>query len=175
VFRVSDKRRNADGDAQVRAQALVVASQNLAQQVGQQAREGEDFGTLACRHSLEATGGTGGDLGWVDFEALAPEIARALGDQAANGLYGPIQTAQGHEIVLVEGREFNIPNPGQVSEAAEVGFERWLAGRAASAFVVAVPGGPDWRALIPADPRPEALAPYLTAALLGIPTPTPAP
>lgn len=166
VFKINEKRRNADGDAQVRAQMIVVASETIGQQVRQKAEAGEDFAALACQFSLDASGGTGGELGYVEPDALAPEVAQAVEASDHNGIFGPIQTANGYEIVRVEDRKFEIPDPAEISQAEAQAFSRWLNTRAGSNFVISLSNL--WQTETPTDPQPRDVAPYLDEAWLGL-------
>ncbi len=171
VFQVGEKRRDADGEQLANLAMIVVASQPLAQEIAARARGGEDFGALACQFSLDAaSSGNGGDYGFVDAAALPLEWARALAGNPENGLYGVLQTAAGYELLLVEDRRVNIPNPQEVERAVESAFRDWQARRLAVDLITV---SEVWRQAIPTDPLPRQVAPFLTEETFGLPTPAP--
>lgn len=173
IFRVTDKRRNADGDTEVRAQMILVASESLARQIAEQAQGAsvDDFGRLACQYSLDRSGGDGGDQGEVAAEALPPALAQALQAAPGNGLVGPVETAAGFEVALMEDRQVNIASPEEVEKAARQAFQRWQDERANSAYVTVLSDA--WKQAIPADPLPREVAPFLREENFGLPTPAP--
>jgi parvulin-like peptidyl-prolyl isomerase len=171
IFRVNDKRKNADGDTEVRLQAIVVASQTLATDIKKQAAAGEDFAGLACAYSLDNTGGNGGELGFVGLETLPLEVARAIQATTANGLLGPIQTSAGFEIVQVEDRQVNIPKPADLDQAQNNAFTQWQNEQAASNRVTVL--SDSWHDSIPDDPLPRQVAPFMIEENFGLPTPGP--
>lgn len=168
IFKISDKRRNPDGDAEIRAQAITVATETLAQQIVTRAKTGEDFSTLVCLYSLGKDAGDGGNLGSVGVDVLSPELARLINASAENGLFGPVQTANGYEIALIENRKVDIPNPEELDRAAEQTFIKWQLEQVQSGTVVQV--SEVWRNAIPTDPLPIQVAPFLTEASFGLPT-----
>jgi parvulin-like peptidyl-prolyl isomerase len=171
VFRVNDKRKNADGDTEVRLQAIVVASQTLATDIKKQAAAGEDFAGLACTYSLDGAGGNGGELGFVGLEMLPLEVARAIQATTANGLLGPIQTTAGFEIVRVEDRKVDIPKPADLDQAQNNAFTQWQNEQATSNRVTAL--SDSWHDAIPDDPLPRQVAPFMIEENFGLPTPGP--
>src|SRR5262249_24790659 len=78
LFKVNDKKQNADGDTQVSVQTVIVATETLANDVKAKAAAGEDFGSLACQYSLDSTGGNGGDFGAVAERDLPNAVNIAL-------------------------------------------------------------------------------------------------
>jgi parvulin-like peptidyl-prolyl isomerase len=169
TFKVGAKRRDADGEQLADLAMIVVASATLAEEIAARARQGEDFAALACQYSLDsATAGNGGDYGWQDVTALPPEWARFLAANTENGLYGPLRTAAGHELLLVEERRFSVPNPQELERAVEAAFSAWQAQRLA---VDLTPLSDAWQAAIPTDPLPRQVAPFLSEEAFGLPTP----
>ncbi len=171
VFKIGEKRRDADGELLAEVAMIVVASRALAEEIVARARAGEDFAALACQYSLDsASAGNGGDYGWLDASALPPEWARLLATQTENGLYGALQTAAGYELLLVEERRFNLPSPQELEKAVEAAFRAWQARRLAVDLTTLSEG---WRSAIPTDPLPRQVAPFLSEEAFGLPTPLP--
>jgi hypothetical protein len=109
----------------------------------------------------------------VGSDALAPEVVNIIDSSSENKVFGPIQTANGFEIIKVDDRRFDLPNPADISKAEEQAYNRWLSSRAESNFVASL--GDVWRDAIPNDPLPRQVAPYLAEEYLGLPTLTPTP
>jgi parvulin-like peptidyl-prolyl isomerase len=171
IFKVGEKRRDADGELLADVAMIVVASQALAEELAARARNGEDFAALACQYSLDsASAGNGGDYGWLDSSALPPEWARLLATSTENGLYGVVRTAAGYELLLVEERRFNVPSPQEVERAVEAAFRDWQARRLALDLTTLSDA---WQSAIPTDPLPRQVAPFLSEEAFGLPTPLP--
>jgi parvulin-like peptidyl-prolyl isomerase len=171
VFRVKDRHKNADGDTEISAQAILVAAQSLANDLKNRAQQGEDFGRLACTYSLDKNAGNGGDLGTVDVRSLPDEVAQAIQATDKNGLLGPIATKQGFEVVLVEDRKTNIPKPADIDEAYSRAFNVWQSNKASSGYVVVL--SDIWQKVIPADPLPRDVSPLMREENFGLPTAQP--
>ncbi|MFQ3536308.1 MAG: peptidylprolyl isomerase [Aggregatilineales bacterium] len=173
IFKIGEKRRDADGELLADVAMIVVASQALAEELAARARAGEDFAALACEYSLDsASAGNGGDYGWLDASALPPEWARLLATNTENGLYGVVRTAAGYELLSVEERRFNLPSPQEVERAVEAAFRDWQARRLASDLTTL---SDVWQSAIPTDPLPRQVAPFLSEEAFGLPTPLPTP
>ncbi len=171
VYHITEKRTNADGDAQIRAAVITVSGENVAADILKRAQGGEDFGSLVCQYSLTTGGGLGGELGRVGVEVFAPEVARAVQAGGAETLFGPLETAAGWEVVQITDRQLDIPQPEELDKAADRAFSRWQTQKIASAYVTQ--HSDVWRAAVPRDPLPREVAPYLTEENFGLPTPPP--
>ncbi len=68
------------------------------------ARRGESFADLAAEHSEGMYRIKGGDLGWVHRGRLQPELEQAAWDAEPGTVVGPIRTAEGVHLLLVEER-----------------------------------------------------------------------
>jgi parvulin-like peptidyl-prolyl isomerase len=168
IFRVTDRGKNADGDTQISAQAILVAAQSLANDLKSRAQQGEDFALLACTYSLDKNAGNGGDLGTVDLRSLPDAVAQAIQATDKNGLLGPIATQQGYEVVLVENRTTNIPKPADIDEAYSRAFNVWQSNKASSGYVIVL--SDIWQKAIPADPLPRDVSPLMREENFGLPT-----
>ncbi len=65
-------------------------------------RAGEAFGTVAGEVSISATAGKGGDLGFVAWGQLDPQLEAVVEGMQSGDLQGPIETDQGWNVLLVE-------------------------------------------------------------------------
>jgi parvulin-like peptidyl-prolyl isomerase len=173
IFKVNGKRRNADGDTLVRAQGITVSGQPLAEDIIKRLGAGEDFATLACLHSLDSTGGNGGDFGTVEGRTLPTNLANALSGTDNNGLFGPIEADGKFEVALVESRDFKVLEPAEVDQINREAYVRWQRDRANSSYVQSF--GDAWKTQIPADPLPRQVAPFLVEESFGLPTLVPTP
>lgn len=83
---------------------IVVPSQDVANQVAQRARAGEDFAMLARETSIDgSTKDAGGDIGSLAAEQLERPYADAAFSAAPNAIFGPVQTKNGWNIGQVVG------------------------------------------------------------------------
>ena len=73
---------------------------NNANKLLEQLRKGANFIALARNYSQSATAAVGGDLGWVRYGELAPEINRVLGEMKQGNVSTPIRTVGGYHLVL---------------------------------------------------------------------------
>lgn len=83
-------------DPETKAEAM-----KAAESIVQQLQQGADFRIAAQRISSAPTSATGGDMGWVTPEDLAPELAEALSAAQPPALLPPIEVASGIYILSV--------------------------------------------------------------------------
>ena len=69
-----------------------------------QAEEGASFADLAAERSEGMYRIRGGDLGWVHEGRLQPELEEAVWSAVVGSVVGPLRTAEGVHLFLVEGR-----------------------------------------------------------------------
>jgi parvulin-like peptidyl-prolyl isomerase len=173
LYKVNAQRKNADGDTQVDLQQVLVSSESLANEVKAKTQQGQDFAMLACQYSLDSqTAGNGGDMGWMNPNTLAPEIAQKLKSSDISGLIGPFNTAQGFEILSVDDRRVNVPGPGDLEKAEDQAYVDWQSKKASSSFVATLSDA--WKNAIPTDPLPRDVSPLMREENFGLPTPRPA-
>jgi peptidyl-prolyl cis-trans isomerase SurA len=86
-------------DPETKAEAM-----KAAESIIQQLQQGADFRIAAQRISSAPTSATGGDMGWVTPEDLAPELAAALSSAQPPALLPPIEVASGIYILSVTAR-----------------------------------------------------------------------
>lgn len=72
-----------------------------AERLANQIRDGASFDELARQFSAGATAQQGGDVGWVRFDTLGPEIAEVLPNVGRGQISEPIRTATGYVIIGV--------------------------------------------------------------------------
>ncbi|MDJ0740240.1 MAG: peptidylprolyl isomerase [Gammaproteobacteria bacterium] len=83
-----------DAAPAAREQARVTATQ-----VVERLRAGEDFAALAQQYSSDATGLQGGDLGWLDVDAVPPLLRSYVASMQRGDVEGPIETRGGFHII----------------------------------------------------------------------------
>lgn len=97
---------------------IVVAEKQQAQRLLDRLKKGEDFAALAQEASVDGTtAGDGGDLGWLDpadpfVDGQLLETAKTL---SVGQVAGPLQTADGWELVKLIGREVRQGEDGQAA------------------------------------------------------------
>lgn len=77
------------------------AVQGFANKLLQQIKQTGAFGAIARQFSQGAGAPQGGEVGWVQQGALAPELDAALTKSTVGALVGPIKTAKGYHILAV--------------------------------------------------------------------------
>lgn len=97
---------------------------------------GEDFAELARAHSEDHTSAVeGGDLGWINPGALAPEFEKAMNALAPGEISEPVRTAFGWHLIQVLERRFqDISRERQLAQArsqilarkTDERYEQWL-------------------------------------------------
>jgi parvulin-like peptidyl-prolyl isomerase len=93
------------------------ALQRRADELARRARtKGTDFAALARESSdHKESAATGGDLGWLGFQQLLPEVRNAVGTMGKGDISLPIRTPSGFHIVrLIESK------PSEITPLAEV-------------------------------------------------------
>ena len=91
-----DRRREA---GEMRARQIVVNNEGLAHSLLLKIRSGEDFATIARVHSIDPSGGSGGDIGAFKPGDLLPAFEEAVKGLQPGGVGGPLRTAVGWHII----------------------------------------------------------------------------
>ncbi len=170
VMMVAERQRD-----QVEARHILVATEAEALDVLDRLEAGEDFAALAGELSLDTGAqGDGGDLGIVTRSQLPEALADAAFAADLNEVFGPVQTEYGYHIAKVTERTINMLSPEQYDEAKAMHFQNWLRDEVRAVEIDEV-----WREVVPDDPQPEDVAPYLldleeamNEALNALATPT---
>ncbi|MBF0400908.1 MAG: peptidylprolyl isomerase [Magnetococcales bacterium] len=77
-------------------------------------REGQSMATLAGEYSNDASGLSGGDMGWFKRGELIPELEKAVFDLGTGSVVGPLRSAQGfHIFKVLEKRTKQRQAPGK--------------------------------------------------------------
>jgi len=77
-------------------------ARELAGELRQRARSGEDFGELARQYSEDiGTAAEGGDLGWTSPGQTVPEFETAMADTPVDAISEPVRTEYGWHIIKV--------------------------------------------------------------------------
>ena len=106
------QRRKADMSiTQYHARHILVAEQQLAQDLINRLNGGENFATLASEFSTEASKAEGGDLGWFELREMVKPFADEV-KSLATGTFSakPLKTELGWHIVKAEGNRV-VPAP----------------------------------------------------------------
>lgn len=81
-------------------------ARNLAEEVAELARSGEDFGELAGKYSKdELSAGRGGDLGFFKKGQLVKELDDAVNGAEAGEIVGPVKSPAGYHVMIVTDRK----------------------------------------------------------------------
>lgn len=121
----SDAELRAEYDAQVaklpkeeyHARHILVATQPFAQKIVERLQKGEKFEDLARAESMDSSGKSGGDLGWIGLDRV-PEFSAAIASlKPGEYTHTPIQTQYGwHVIQLIATRPLAPPPYDQVKQ-----------------------------------------------------------
>ena len=149
---------------QVNAQHIMVATEDLANQLYDQAAGGADFAALARSNSTDtATASTGGELGWFTRLEVSPVFADATFALNPGQISQPFKDGDNWHIVRVNEKDENRPlTDAQYNLATQDATETWLEQQQEAADI----SSDD---LPTPTPTTEAFAPPA-----GAPTPVPA-
>ena len=122
---------------QVHGYHVLVATQELADQIGGQLTAGADFAEIARSQSVDTTTApNGGDLGWYSQYDVDATLWSQTAGLAAGETTAPFQTPAGWEIVRVAETSPNRAfTDDQLTAAQSAVADRWLADRAQEASV----------------------------------------
>ena len=88
------------------------AAKTLAMDIHTRLKEGASFGEMVRQHSQDTTSkDTGGSLGTFQQGELIPVLENAVLPLAPGEFSGPVKTAAGYHIVLLESRDSEDPPP----------------------------------------------------------------
>lgn len=83
----------------VRASHILVETEQQAQSLLEQVKNGADFADLAIKNSKCPSGRLGGDLGVFMRGQMVPEFEQAAFENPIGALVGPVQTQFGYHII----------------------------------------------------------------------------
>ena len=84
---------------QVRASHILVETEQQAQSLMEQVKNGANFADLARQHSRCPSSRAGGDLGQFGRGQMVPEFEQAAFDNPVGALVGPVRTQFGYHLV----------------------------------------------------------------------------
>ncbi|MEM6421731.1 MAG: peptidylprolyl isomerase, partial [Pseudomonadota bacterium] len=85
-----DEVAEAEPVEEIRASHILVAEEEMAQDLRAQLDGGADFAELAAEHGTDGTAQRGGDLGYFTFEDMVPEFAEAAFEIEVGEIGGPV-------------------------------------------------------------------------------------
>jgi parvulin-like peptidyl-prolyl isomerase len=143
---------------QIHVRHILVYTEDKANELLAQIKAGASFTELATANSID-TGSApqGGDLGWASKDVYVPEFETAIWAAQPGQVIGPIKTAFGYHLVLIEGRAVRALSLADLARARESAYKTWLQKARSSATIGIVD---NWQTFIPSDP---------TLAELGLP------
>lgn len=90
----------------VRASHILLATEERAQEILGQLQEGEDFGSLARKHSLDTISAEeDGDLNFFSRGTMYPAFEEAAFEMEVGEIMGPVETQAGFHIIKVTDRQ----------------------------------------------------------------------
>jgi peptidyl-prolyl cis-trans isomerase C len=81
------------------ARHLLVASEELCNDIKEQIAAGASFAEMAKEHSSCPSGRSGGDLGTFSKGQMVPEFDKVVFEEAINVVHGPVKTQFGYHLL----------------------------------------------------------------------------
>jgi parvulin-like peptidyl-prolyl isomerase len=112
---------------------------------------GAKFEEVAQTYSIDSTSAAlGGDLGWSPKDTYLSEIDTAIWSAPIGQVIGPIKSAFGYHLLLVEAHQVRVFSDDALARVRERYYQYWL-GSARSAAAIQIVD--KWQQFIPADPQ----------------------
>jgi peptidyl-prolyl cis-trans isomerase C len=89
---------------QVRASHILVKDENAAKEILAEIKKGGNFEELAKKHSIDAAGAKGGDLGWFGQGSMIPEFETVAFAMKEGEISGVVKTKFGYHIIKLTGK-----------------------------------------------------------------------
>lgn len=155
---------------QVEAEHILVATEELANQVYEQVTGGASFEEVAKTTSIDtATSPTGGKLGWFTRDQMVPPFTDAAFDLEPGQISKPVQTQYGWHIIRVQDKDPDRPlTTAQYTLAQSNAVTSWLDQQRAQANISSDLYNPT------PEPTPEQFSPPSDAPTPELATPIPA-
>jgi parvulin-like peptidyl-prolyl isomerase len=139
---------------QVWLRHILAEDEATAEEVLQRLEQGEPWEVLAAALSQDLySSEQGGDLGWMTMQdlmdQLGSELAELAFDTPVGEIFGPVETAEGWELVEVLGHEVRQLDDGAYRLLVEDTFSRWLESEQAMSEIIVEE---DWLQRVPAPP-----------------------
>lgn len=154
---------------QVKAEHILVATQDLANQLYDQIKGGASFEAIAKQYSTDtATAANGGDLGWFTQQEMTKPFAEAAFAGQPGEVLKPVQTQYGWHIIKVTAKDPNRAlTDAQIQTLQQDAVNTWL-GQQRQAAKIATKYTPT------PTPEPSTFAPPADAPTVPPPTQPPA-
>jgi peptidyl-prolyl cis-trans isomerase C len=89
---------------QVRASHILVKDEGAAKEILAEIKKGGNFEELAKKHSIDAAGAKGGDLGWFGQGSMIPEFENVAFAMKEGEISGVVKTKFGYHIIKLTGK-----------------------------------------------------------------------
>ncbi len=89
---------------QATARHILVSSEEQANQLKEEIKNGADFADVAKKHSSCPSGAQGGDLGKFGRGMMVPEFDEVVFSAPINEVQGPVKTQFGYHLLEVTSR-----------------------------------------------------------------------
>lgn len=140
---------------QVKIRQIRVDSLDKANTLLAEIKAGTPFADVARIGSEDASSApNGGDLGWTPHGVYPLEFEEAIWKVTPGTLIGPLKSAAGFHLILVEAREVRPLAETDLLREREAVYRQWLAQARVKANIKVVD---NWQALIPVEPTLKAL------------------
>ena len=115
-----DSTYGGDQGTEYKARHILLNSRDAAVAAIKSLDKGEDFASLAEKHSIGPSKSVGGDLGWFEADQMVPEFGAATA-QLGDGSYSkePVKTQFGWHVILREDSR-EIPKPDLETARPEI-------------------------------------------------------
>lgn len=137
------------------ARHILVATEEEAKEIIELLNNGEDFGDLAAKRSLDTTSGAnGGDLGWFGKGQMVAAFEEAVFNLEVGEISEPVQSDFGWHVIQVIDRATLPLTASEYEQARQVAFDDFLAKLREDSEVTIYDY---WTERVPTEPGLEAL------------------
>ena len=112
---------------QVWAEHILVDTEDLAKDIYNRLKEGEDWNLMAATYSTDTSNkNNGGDLGWFARGQMVPEFEDVAFSLPVGQISEPVQTQFGWHIIRVLGHEDRPVSQSTCNQLKSDAFQKWL-------------------------------------------------